>query len=215
MFGLIMASGLSFGDRNVWKKGYFICIEGLDGCGKTTQAKLLAKELKKSYGAVYTAEPSNGRIGRFIKQYCLLAEKRGSSIVEALLFAADRFEHVENVVLPKVNEGKLVVSDRYVYSSFAYQGAAGLDLNWIEMINKHAVKPDLAIFIDVAPETVVQRLKPRRSVMENLETQRKVREAYMHFVEKGELFRIDGNASKQKVAADTLKVVIEFLEKVC
>jgi dTMP kinase len=197
------------------QKGFFICIEGLDGCGKTTQAKLLARRLKKSYGAVYTTEPSNGRLGRFIKQCCLHAEKRGSSIVEALLFAADRFEHVQNVVLPNVNEGKLVISDRYVYSSLAYQGAAGVDLTWIEEINEHAVHPDLAIFIDVPPEIAVQRLKPRRSVMENLETERKVREVYLNFVRKGELFTVEGNASKLKVADDILKAVLTFLERVC
>ena len=197
------------------QKGFFICVEGLDGCGKTTQAKLLARRLRKSYGAVYTAEPSSGRIGRFIKQYCLHVEKRGSSIVEALLFAADRFEHVQNVVLPKVNEGKLVISDRYVYSSLAYQGAAGVDLTWIEKINEHAIRPDLAIFIDVLPEAVVQRLKPKRSIMEKLETQRKVRQVYLYFVKEGKLIMVNGNAPEQKVADDILEVVLGFLERTC
>jgi dTMP kinase len=210
-----MPKGLSLEDETMAKRSFFICIEGLDGCGKTTQAKLLARRLKKTYSAVYTAEPSNGKIGKFIKQYYLHAEKRGSSIIEALLFAADRFEHVQSEVLPKVNEGKLVISDRYVYSSLAYQGAAGVDLSWIESLNAHATRPDLALFIDVAPEVVVQRLKTRRSVMEDLETQRKVREVYLSFVEKGELVVIDGNASKRKVAGRILKVVLEFLEKAC
>lgn len=196
------------------KKGFFICVEGLDGCGKTTQTKLLVGRLKqKGYDAVYTAEPSRGKIGKFIKKYCLHGKKRVSSIVEALLFAADRFEHVENEVLPTLNTGKLVVSDRYVYSSLAYQGAAGLDLKWIEKINEHAIYPDLAIFIDVEPETVIQRLKPKKSVMENLETQRKVREVYIKFVEKGGLVKIDGNKSKSEVADDILMVVLRFLEK--
>jgi len=150
------------------RKGVFICVEGLDGCGKTTQTKLLVERLKKKgYDAIYTAEPSGGKIGSLIKEYCLHGETRVSSIVEALLFAADRFEHVEKEVIPALNEGKLVVSDRYVYSSLAYQGAAGLDLEWIEKINEHAIRPHLAVFIDVEPETVIQRLKPRKSVMEN------------------------------------------------
>ncbi len=196
------------------RKGVFICVEGLDGCGKTTQTKLLVERLKKKgYDAIYTAEPSRGKIGSFIKKYCLHGETRVSSIVEALLFAADRFEHVEKEVISALNEGKLVVSDRYVYSSLAYQGAAGLDLEWIEKINEHAIRPDLAIFIDVEPETVIQRLKPRKSVMENLGTQWKVREVYMKFVEKGELAKIDGNKSKQEVADDILTVVLGFLEK--
>jgi dTMP kinase len=196
------------------KQGFFICVEGLDGCGKTTQTKLLVRKLReKGYDAVYTAEPSRGKIGKFIKKYCLHDEKRVSSIVEALLFAADRFEHVENEVIPALNKEKLVVSDRYVYSSLAYQGAAELDLKWIEKINEHAIRPDLAVFIDVEPEIVIQRLKPKKSVMENLETQRKVREVYIKFVEKGELAKIDGNKSKKAVADDILTVVLRFLEK--
>jgi len=195
-------------------KGFFICVEGLDGCGKTTQTKLLVRKLRKmGWDAVYTAEPSRGKIGQFIKKYCLHGEKRTFPIVEALLFAADRFEHVEREVIPALNEGKVVVSDRYVYSSLAYQGATGLDLKWIEMINEHAIRPDLAIFVDVEPEAVIKRLKPKKSVMENLETQRKVREVYVKFVEKGELVRIDGNKSTKEVADDVLKVVLRFLEK--
>ena len=195
-------------------KGFFICVEGLDGCGKTTQTKLLVRKLGKTgWDAVYTAEPSRGKIGQFIKKYCLQGEKRTFPIVEALLFAADRFEHVEREVIPALNEGKIVVSDRYVYSSLAYQGATGLDLKWIEMINEHAIRPDLAIFVDVEPEAVIKRLKPKKSVMENLETQRKVREVYVKFVEKGKLVRIDGNKSTKEVADDILKVVLRFLEK--
>ncbi len=196
------------------RRGFFICVEGLDGCGKTIQTKTLVERLrKKGYDVVYTAEPSHGKIGDFIREYCLHGEKRVSSIVEALLFAADRFEHVKKEIIQALNEGKIVVSDRYVYSSSAYQGAAGLDLKWIEIINEHAMRPDLAVFIDVEPETVIQRLKPEKSVMENLETQRKVREVYMKFVENGELTKINGNRSKREVADDILTVVLRLLEK--
>jgi len=196
------------------KKGFFICIEGLDGCGKTTQAKLLVRKLKRmGFDAMYTAEPSSGKIGQFIKKYCLHGEKRVSVVVEALLFAADRFEHVVNEITPALNNGKIVISDRYVYSSLAYQGAAGLDLEWIRIINKNAIKPNSAIFIDVEPEVVVQRLKRKKSVMEKLETQRKVREVYMTFVRKGELVKIDGNRSKTKVAEAISAIVSKQLEQ--
>jgi dTMP kinase len=195
-------------------RGVFICVEGLDGCGKTTQAKMLVKRLRKDHDAVYTAEPSKGEIGRFIKRYCLHGAKRGSSVVEALLFAADRVEHVQNEVLPALAAGKIVVSDRYVYSSLAYQGATGLGLDWIEKLNAHAVRPDLALFMDVKPETVVQRLKPRKSVMENLETQRKVREVYLKFVKTGDLVSIDGNRSKKEVAQSIASVVCDCLKKI-
>jgi dTMP kinase len=195
-------------------KGFFICLEGLDGCGKTTQAKLLVKNLRKKYNAVYTAEPSRGKIGTFIKKYCLHGKKRVSSVVEALLFAADRFEHVENTIRPALKMGKIVVSDRYVYSSLAYQGATGLSLEWIKRINEHAIRPDLAIFIDVEPRTVVKRLKRKKSVMEDLETQCKVRQVYMKFVENGELVIVDGNKSVKEVADEILEVVLGFLEKI-
>ena len=193
------------------KKGTFICIEGLDGSGKTTQTKLLAQKLRKSHSAVYTAEPSRGNIGTFIRESCLYGEKRLSSVVEALLFAADRVEHVENEVLPALHQGKLVISDRYLYSSLAYQGATGLSLEWIETINAHALRPDLAVFIDVDPKTAIHRLKPNKSVMENMETQRKVRKIYLEFVEKGLLTKINGDQPKKEVAQELCAVVTKFL----
>lgn len=196
------------------KKGAFICIEGLDGCGKTTQAKLLAKKLRKSHNAVYTAEPSHGRIGTYIRNSCLYGKKRLSSVLEALLFAADRIEHLETEVIPALEEGRLVISDRYVYSSLAYQGAAGLSLDWIETVNEHALQPDLAVFIDVDPEAVVSRLKPKKSVMEDLETQKKVRQTYLKFVKEGRLTRIDGNRSESEVAEDVYAIVTEFLKRI-
>ncbi len=197
--------------KTVNRKGVFICIEGLDGSGKTTQAKLLAQKLGKSHNAVYTAEPSRGKIGRFIRNRCLYGEKRLSSVVEALLFAADRVEHVETEVLPALHQGKLVVSDRYLYSSIAYQGATGLSIEWIEKINEHALQPDLAVFIDVDPETAMQRLKPNKSVMENMETQQKVRKIYLEFVEKGVLTKINGDQPENEVARELYAVVMEFL----
>ncbi len=193
------------------KKGAFICIEGLDGSGKTTQAKLLAQKLRNSHNAVYTAEPSQGKIGAFIRNSYLYGEKRLSCAIEALLFAADRVEHVETEVLPALHQGKLVISDRYLYSSLAYQGAAGLSLEWIEKINEHALRPDLAVFIDVDPKTVMNRLKPDKSVMENLETQQKVRKIYLKFVEKGSLTRINGDQPKNAVAQELYAVVTKFL----
>jgi dTMP kinase len=194
-------------------RGIFICVEGLDGCGKTTQAKLLVKRLKKTREAIYTAEPSKGEIGKLVKKCYLHTEKRGSVTVEALLFAADRLEHLKNEVLPALDKGKTVVSDRYVFSSLAYQGAAGLDLNWIEKINEQAVRPDLAIFIDVEPETVIHRLKRKRSVMENLQTQLRVRDVYLKYVELGKLVRIDGNKPKREVSRDLFNLAKDYLAK--
>jgi len=195
------------------KKGAFICIEGLDASGKTTQARRLVRELRKrGFEALYTTEPSEGEIGKFIRTYILQRKKRVPIAVEALLFAVDRVDHLEHRVKPALQEGKIVVSDRYVYSSLAYQGAAGLDLNWIEEINRSIVVPDLAIYLDVSPEVVVKRMKRKRSVMERLEVQRRVREVYMKFVEDGRLIRVDGDRPKDEVSGDVREIVLDLLK---
>jgi dTMP kinase len=195
------------------KKGVFICIEGLDASGKTTHAHRLVRNLRrKGFDAFYTTEPSRGEIGRFIRTYILQRKRRVPSVVEALLFAVDRVDHVEKEIKPMLEKGKIVVSDRYVYSTLAYQGAAGLDIKWIEEINRLALSPDLAIYIDVPPEVVVKRIRRKKSVMERLDTQRRVREVYMKFVENGKLVPVDGNRRKDEVAKDILTVVLNFLK---
>ncbi len=209
-----MVNAKTQGDHGVIKKGVFICIEGLDGSGKSTQAKLLTNKLNKAgYNAICTAEPSQGKIGKFIRKR-LFEQVRMPITAEALLFAADRIEHVQNQVAPALAEGKIVVSDRYVYSSLAYQGSAGLSLDWIEIVNANALKPDLCVFIDVEPSVVLERLKRKKSVMENLETQQKVRAIYLKYVQKGELLRVDGGKSKPEVLEALYAEVVGFLKKV-
>ncbi len=196
------------------KRGVFICIEGIDASGKTTHAHRLVRSLRRrGVDAIYTTEPSQGDIGEFIRKYVLQRRKRVQTVIEALLFAADRVDHLERKIKPALQQGKTVVSDRYVFSSLAYQGAAGLDLRWIEEINKLVVAPDLAIFIDVPPEVVVRRIRREKSVMERLETQRRVREVYLKFVENGRLVPVDGNRAKDEVAGDVLTLVLQVLNK--
>ena len=198
---------------HVTESGVFICIEGLDASGKTTHARRLVRDLqKRGFEAICTTEPSAGEIGEFIRKYILQRRKRVPSVVEALLFAVDRVNHVEKEIKPALQEGKIVVSDRYVYSSLAYQGAAGLDMKWIEEINKLALAPDLAIYIDVPAEVVVRRLRRKRSVMERLKIQRKVREVYMRLVKNGSLIPVDGNRPRDEVSKDVLTIVLDFLE---
>jgi len=193
-------------------KGVFIVVEGLDGCGKTTQTYLLAQKLSKNYPVNLTAEPSRGKIGTFIRQCCLYEDKRLPTEAEALLFAADRIEHLQNEIKPALDEGKIVVCDRYTYSSLAYQGSAGLSLDWIKTINARSLQPDFAIFIDVPPEKVLERLQRKKSVMETLDTQQKVREVYLKYVEKGELVSIDGDTSKEAVAEALYAKVLELVK---
>jgi dTMP kinase len=196
------------------RKGIFICIEGLDGSGKTTHAHRLVRNLRqRRFDAVYTTEPSRGQLGTFIRGTILEGKNRVPRVVEALLFAVDRVEHFEKDVKPALKEGKIVISDRCVYSSLAYQGAAGLDLEWIEEINRFALPPDLALYIDVPPEVVVKRIRRKKSVMERLETQEKVQEVYMKYVGDGKLLPLDGDRKKSEVEHNLLSVVLEFLEK--
>jgi len=197
----------------VTTKGTFICIEGLDGSGKTTHAHRLVRNLQKSgFDAVYTTEPGQGKLGKFIRSTILQGKKRVPRVVEAVLFAVDRVEHMENEVKPELMKGKVVVSDRCVYSSLAYQGAAGLDLEWIEEINRYALPPDLTLYIDVPPEIVVKRIRRKKSVMERLETQRKVKQVYIKFVDNGKLKPIDGDRTKTELEKHILQIILDFLE---
>jgi dTMP kinase len=194
------------------KKGIFIVVEGLDGSGKTTQAELLSKKLSKSYNVLLTAEPSRGKIGTFIRESCLYENKRLPTEAEALLFASDRIEHMQTELRPALDDGKIVICDRYIYSSLAYQGSAGLSLDWIKTINARALQPDFSVFIDCPPERVLARLRRKKSVMETLETQQKVRQLYLKFVDRGELVRIDGDRPKEVVAEELYLAVLGLLK---
>ncbi len=146
-------------------KGLFIVLEGIDGSGKDTHIKFLAKELRElGYAVVETAEPSRDRVGTFLKRYAKRKEERLPAESEALLYASDRFDHVKNVIKPALRRDQIVISARYYYSSMAYQGAVGVDLDWIKERNRFALKPDLAVLLDILPEYSLHRLKRRRSI---------------------------------------------------
>jgi len=196
------------------KRGAFICIEGIDASGKTTQAKILVKKLcRKNIDALYTTEPSKGKIGRLIRSHVLDREKRVPVALEALLFAADRIDHLENEVKPALEKGKIVICDRYLYSSLAYQGAADLSLDWIQRINQFVLVPDLAIFLDVPSEIGLQRLKRKKTVMEKGANLQKVREVYLQMVRDGRMVKLNGDQPIKDVAKKILKVVLDFLER--
>jgi dTMP kinase len=198
------------------ENGVFICIEGLDASGKTTQSKLLVRNLqRKGFDAIYTTEPSHGRIGRLIRKHVLIGKNRISAVLEALLFAADRVDHSEREVIPALQADKVVVTDRYLYSSLAYQGATGLDLKWIEEVNRWTIKPDMTIYIDISPEIVVKRLKREKSIMETLQNQRRVREIYLKLVKNYGLRVVDGNKSRRVVAQEIMNAVTNFLSEQC
>jgi len=196
------------------RRGSFIVFEGLDGSGKSTHIRALCRELMlQGWDVLRTSEPSRGRIGKFIRAYVEHRERRLPPEIEVLLYAADRFDHLKRIIEPALERGEIVVSDRYVHSSLAYQGAGGLSIEWIRELNKFAMKPDLIILLDVPPETGLGRMRRRRrTVFEVYPVQQKVRNIYMQLVQKGELMSIDANRPFREVQADVYESVMNLLE---
>ncbi|KON29332.1 hypothetical protein AC482_06795 [miscellaneous Crenarchaeota group-15 archaeon DG-45] len=195
-------------------RGAFIVLEGIDGSGKSTHIRLLCRDLgQRGHDVLRTTEPSRGRGGRFIREYMKRGRGRLPAEAEALLFAADRFEHVRRVIEPALRRGRIVVSDRYVHSSLAYQGAEGAGLDWIREVNGFAPRPDLCILLDVSPETGMGRMRRRRrTVFEAYAYQQRVRALYLRFVEEGELARVDADRPVDEVHRDILALVQKALE---
>ena len=195
-------------------KGKFISVEGIDGCGKSTHVKLLARWLR-SHGrrVIITDEPTNDVIGRVIKRV-LRGELKLPIAAEALLFAADRVQHISDVIEPALKAGKVVLNERYVYSSLAYQSARGLPMNWINSINKYALRPDLGILIDVAAEIAFARIKSSRKLDEferNSRLQQRVRRNYLRIAGQKGLKIVDGARSRDEVQAEIRRLVSAVL----
>ncbi len=165
-------------------RGAFVVLEGVDGAGSTTQTKLLTDYLiQKGHRAIATKEPTTGKIGRLIREY--LSSTATDSAVDALLFAADRVEHLETVVKPALNRGEHVISDRYLESTLAYQKAEGIDIEWLELVNRFAIRPDCVMILDIDPETSLSR-KPRDG-RERFETVGFLREVRQNFKRRAKL----------------------------
>ncbi|OYT53805.1 MAG: dTMP kinase [Candidatus Altiarchaeales archaeon ex4484_2] len=182
----------------------FIVVEGLDGCGKTTQTKAirdwLIQEGKKT---LLTGEPSNNQLGLFLREVLIGTQKTDPKTL-ALLFTADRYWHLEKEVKPALEEGKIVVMERYVNSTIAYQTAQEVDGKWIRELNRFAIKPDLTLFMDMKPEIATQRADSGE-IFENMEFQEKV---YQEYIKIGDMIRIDANKTREQVFHE-IKAVIE------
>ncbi len=141
-------------------KPLFIVFEGIDGAGKSTQARMLADRLRDDkIPFILTAEPSDGPTGRLIKSL----KARLDPEEEARLFTEDRRQHVENVILPAIKRRDTVICDRYVYSSVAYQGARGVDPDRILCENRQFVMPDLIFLLEITVEIALSRISSGRS----------------------------------------------------
>lgn len=192
------------------KRGVLIAIEGIDGAGKSTQARLLVEWLKsRGIEAEYSREPTDGPIGRLIVE--MMELRTLSPPIDALLFAADRLHHYASYLLPTLERGCVVVCDRYLHSSLAYQGATVGDVEWVRCLNKHVPPPDLGIYIDVEPEIGISRKRGRSSIFEDVNLLRRAREIYLDFVRSGELTLIDGRHNVEEVSRLVVETVSSML----
>lgn len=167
-----------------------------------------------------TREPGGTPLGRRLREAFLETEETVAPIAELLLFAADRAQHVELLIKPALEEGRVVISDRYADATFAYQGAGrGFPESTVNQIIELAtggLKPDLTLFFDISEQTAIQRLRARKEVGENVnrmdvetaEFYAKVRAAYLRIAEKEKRFRvIEGNGSVEEIQARVLEIV--------
>jgi dTMP kinase len=208
------------------RRGRFIAFEGIDGAGTTTQMDRLVTWLRKRGElAEPTAEPTTGPIGTMIRQILggrLVSKPSGGEpegidrATIALLFAADRIDHLQNEIEPHLAAGRHVICDRYVLSSMAYQGV-DVDLKFVRAINIKAPAPDLTLFIKVSPEVAMQRIatsRPDRDLFETLPFQRKVAEGYEACAaayREGPLVTLDGEASIDRVTTEVQRAVEDML----
>lgn len=197
-------------------KGYFIVLEGLDGSGKTTVAQAIVNMLKdKDIDSIYTYEPYESIFTEILKK----AGESMGAIIETLLMAADRYHHINEVIEPKLKEGKVVVSDRYYYSSIAYQGARGADIAWIRAVNKFALNPDVAIYLDIDPgKGLARKVNTATRVkylQKDLNTLKKVRSIYLDLVRNGELLMVDATKPLDEVIRECASIICSKIGLLC
>lgn len=188
----------------------FAVFEGLDGCGKSTQAKLLYKHLLKlKKNTVLTSEQTNDSIGKYIRHH-LNAPYINQRWLQ-LLFAADRARHLKNVIMPALSKGQIVISDRYKLSSIAY-GSPYAKTSWLEVINSKFPSPDITFLIDIRVDECLRRIKKRRSVelFKKKKDIEQVRKNYLKHSKRKGVILINGNQTKKEVF-NNIKSQIEQL----
>lgn len=161
-------------------KGQFIVLEGPDGSGTTTHSDILAKKLaREGRDVILTAEPTDSAIGRFIREQ-LKNKSIPSPTALQLLFCADRAWHIEHVIKPALEEGKTVISDRYVISTLIYGEALGLDPDWLLSVNTPFVEPDIMMIALPPLHVCLERINKRKQldVFENTAFQKKIYDLY-------------------------------------
>jgi dTMP kinase len=206
--------------------GRFVVLEGIDGSGTTTHSKRLAKTLRKrGETVVLTCEPTNGPIGSLIRQVLqnrvVVADSTGGRpfawSTMALLFAADRIDHLDSVVMPALTQGHTVISDRYYLSSLAYQSATSPHGDsvtpWLRSINGLAVRPDLTLVLNIDAATAAERRNVRghaEEIFERQSLQEQLVEIYQRagdLLPEDPIVHIDSSRSLEEVGAEILEVV--------
>ena len=204
------------------KRGEFIAFEGIDGSGKSTQIQLLSERLRRMGVYCYTTmEPTDSPIGSVIHQIMTGRIKTDNKVI-AGLFVADRLDHLLNDVngiLPKILEGTTVITDRYYFSSYAYH-SVDMPMEWVIQANaqsKDILQPTLTIFIDVNPDTAIERIAKNRFHQELFEKKSrlvKVREKYLEAFDRlkdeENYIIIDGNRSQEEIADDVWNTVQNY-----
>jgi dTMP kinase len=207
------------------RKNLFIALEGIDGSGKSTQTKLLTEQLTARGHKVYsTFEPTNNQIGKLIRDILRGTAKADHRVI-AGLFVADRLDHLLNEeygIVKKLDEGYTVIMDRYLFSSYAYQGAH-MNIDWVIQANAMSaeiLRPDVNIFIDVSPEVSMHRVHTNREsveLFETLDSLKLVRSKYMEAFEKQKgvenVFTVDGDRSPELIAGDIWNKVQTMMEQ--
>lgn len=193
-----------------------IVIEGIDGAGTTTQARMLCERLEADGIACHlTREPSDGPVGRLLREILAGKHEPTEATAHSLLFAADRADHIVREVEPALARGDIVVSDRWYHSSLAYQGT-GEERAWIWQLNQRARKPELTIYLEVDPEVAARRRADAGrddELFDAIETQRRVAAGYRETIEMlGDSERIatvDGELPVEQVASRIAQLVKE------
>ena len=181
--------------------GFLVVIEGIDGAGKTTQARLLAEKVQEmGFSVVSSREPTNGRWGKLLKE----SAKNGRLPPEEELnaFIEDRKEHVAGLIRPHLENGRVVILDRYYFSTVAYQGARGMNVQELMQMNEaFAPEPDLLIILDVEPEIGLRRIHQRGDDANQFELEAALAKAREIFnqIEKPYLLRLDAGQEPETI----------------